>query len=449
MTTRALAEFAAGVTYEQLSVEVVRAIKRMVLDCLGCALAGTTLGSGVKPLFEFVDDCGGPPQASIVGTGRRAPAAAAALANGGLAHALNYDDYLPGAGIHLGVTSIPAALAAAERAGGVSGQELIAALAAGIELAARLSLARDKGAYTETRPQESQMLGYFNAAATAGRVLRLGAAQMHSALGLALMQCAGGRQPVLEGVEAKALYAAWPSQVGVQCALLAERGLEAACEAFEGTAGLFATYFRGRWSEAPLTAGLGEVWRLTGVTFKPWPTTNLAHVFIEAALDLAAEHRLQAEDVIAVHLRGQEHIRTFCEPATIRQAPRTSVEAEDSLPFPVAKALANGRLGLADLQPEGLRDPAALRIASCTTYSIDDSLGQAGIVEVTTTAGQRLERRVERPLGFPPRELSDTQLEAKFRDCAAHAANPVAVERAIDLVWRLEDYHAGHLAACF
>src|SRR5947207_2069192 len=126
-TTARLAEFAADLTYEQLPSETVHAVKRMLLDCLGTTLAGSSLG-------------------------------------------------------------------------------------------ARLGLALDKGVYTETRPQTSQMLGYFNAAASAGRVLRLSPAQMHSALGLALMRCAGGRQPVVEGVEAKALYAAWPTQTGVQSA---------------------------------------------------------------------------------------------------------------------------------------------------------------------------------------------------------------------------------------
>src|SRR6266571_5274008 len=187
--TQRLAEFAAGLTYEQLPSGTVHAVQRMLLDCLGTTLAGSSLGAGVGPLLALVEQSEGRPESAILGTGRRAPAHLAALANGGLAHALNYDDYLPGAGIHLGVTSVPAALAAAERAGGVSGKELIAALAAGNELAARLGLALEKGAYTETRPQTSQMLGYFNAAASAGRVLRLSAAQMHSALGLALMHC--------------------------------------------------------------------------------------------------------------------------------------------------------------------------------------------------------------------------------------------------------------------
>jgi 2-methylcitrate dehydratase PrpD len=437
--TARLAGFAAGVEYAHLPDTTVRAVKRMVLDCLATTLAGSALGAGVERLIDLARQAGGAPEAAIVGTDVRAPAHLAALVNGGSAHALNYDDYLPGGGVHLGVTGIPACLAVADSAGGVSGRELIAAIAAGSEVMARLAAAIETGGYTETRPQTSQLLGYFNAAVAAGRALRLDPRQLHSALGLAAMQCSGGRQPVLEGAEAKALYAAWPNQAGVQCALLARSGLDGACAAFEGEAGLFATSFQGRYSPAALEAGLGQRWLVEGVTFKPWPTTNVAHVFIEAALALASERRVRPEEVAAVHLTGQEHIRTFCEPAATRQAPHTSVEAEDSIPFCTAKALANGSLGLADLQGEGLRQPEALRIAAVTTYSTDASLGRAGIVRVATASGERLERRVEQPLGFPPRELSDADLAAKFRDCASHVRTAASTDELLDQVLHLED----------
>ncbi|MFI5266508.1 MAG: MmgE/PrpD family protein [Chloroflexota bacterium] len=438
--TARLASFAAGLTYEQLPPTAVEAIKRILLDCLGTALAGSSLGTGARELLAVVEASGGNREAAILGTSLRAPAVLAALANGGLAHALNYDDYLPGAGVHLGVTSVPASLAAAEHAGGVSGKELMTALAAGNELMARVGFAIERGhtGYTETRPQISQMLGYLNSAACAGRALRLDQAGLHSALGMAFMQASGGRQPVLEGTPAKALYAAFPSQGGMLSALLAEQGLGAECAAFEGEAGLFATYFGNSYAEGELTDGLGDKWRFQEITFKPWPTTSVAHVFIEAAISLAQQHDLRADDVARVHLRGEAHIRTFCEPAATRQAPRSSVEAEDSIPFAVAKALANRQITLADIQPHGLAQPEALRLAARTTYAIDGSLGTGGIVELTTSGGQALEAKVARALGHPPRELSWEQLVAKFRDCAQHALQPVDVEEALDLIAGLE-----------
>jgi 2-methylcitrate dehydratase PrpD len=168
----------------------------------------------------------------------------ASLGNGSLAHALNYDDTTGPGGGHLGVASVPAALAAAERQAPVSGKHFLAALAAGTELMARLGLALSVGQdqRSEARPQPTQMPGYFSAAVSAGRVLGLSAAQMHSALGLALMQAAGGRQPVLEGSPAKAIYAGFANHGGLLSALLSQRDLGAQCAVFEGEAGFFKTY---------------------------------------------------------------------------------------------------------------------------------------------------------------------------------------------------------------
>ncbi|HLG74355.1 MAG TPA: MmgE/PrpD family protein [Chloroflexota bacterium] len=437
--TAQLASFAATVSYDSLPPETVQSLKRIVLDCLGTSLAATTLGTGSPELLRLTES-GLPGECTVFGTKVKAPAAGAALANGGLAHALNYDDFLSAAGVHLGVTSVPAAIAVAEAKGAVSGEELLAGLAAGNELMARLGFAIQHASrgYTETRPQLTQMLGYFNAAVSAAHVLGADEQQMRSALGLAFMQCAGGRQPVVEGTPAKALYAAFPSQVGVQCAQLAMEGLEAGCAAFEGDAGLFATYFGGRYDPEPLTDRLGEQYRLAEASFKPWPTTSVAHVFIEAGIGLAEQHDIHPEDVAEVRIQGQDHIRTFCEPAATRQAPRTAVEAEDSVPFAVAKAIANRHVGLGDFTPAGLAQAEALALASRLRYTTESSMGEAGVVEVVTKRDETFRARVEKPFGHPSRPLSDDQLVAKFRDCAAHASVPVDPHRVVELVFGLD-----------
>jgi 2-methylcitrate dehydratase PrpD len=323
----------------------------------------------------------------------------------------------------------------------VSGQEFLAALAAGAEIAARLQVAvrrADDGA-SEAKPQPTQMLGYFSAAASAGRVLRLEPPAMLSALGLALMQASGSRQPVVEGTPAKAIYAAFPNYGGVLSAGLSQRGLRAECAVFEGEAGFFPTSYHGRYDRSVLVERLGKEYYALAVGFKPWPTTNRAHPFIEAALELAASH--PPDTIAEVHVRGGNYIRTFCEPLAVRQQPRTSVEAEDSIYFAVAKALVNRQVVRADFQPAGLRQPESARLATRMRYSIEPALGYAGIVEITTTAGERQARRVDRPLGDPAKPLSDAQLTAKFRDCAQYAANglaPHALDEVLTLIDGLE-----------
>src|SRR5437762_9854137 len=133
-STEILAAYAANITYESLPSEAVIALKRVVLDTLGTAVAATTLGAGCRELVGVIRSMAGTAESTIVCFGDQVPTAHAAFVNGGLAHALNYDAV--GAG-HPGVL-VPAPLAVAEKVGKVSGKEFLAALAAGMEVTARI-----------------------------------------------------------------------------------------------------------------------------------------------------------------------------------------------------------------------------------------------------------------------------------------------------------------------
>ena len=171
--TQALARFTSELRYEDLPSEAVTLLKWLFLDTVGTALAGTTLGAGCEEGSRVVGSAAGTPECSVIGFGQRAPALNAAFANGSTAHALNYDA-LGGDGGHLGVNSVPAPLAAAERQGGVSGKELLCGMAASAEVTARLAGALSMvGVNANAKFLEGQLLGYFGAAVGAGRVMRL------------------------------------------------------------------------------------------------------------------------------------------------------------------------------------------------------------------------------------------------------------------------------------
>ena len=210
-------------------------------------------------------------------------------------------------------------------------------------------------------------------------------------------------------------------------AMLARAGLRGDCRAFEGEAGFFPTYYGGRFHAPTMADGLGEEWYVLNVGLKPWPTTGVAHVFIEAAANLRTRHAIDPGAVRRVLVRGEPHIRTFCEPLETRRNPGAPVEAEDSVPFSAARALVSGGVSLADLQPtsEGLFDEAVVRVANLVDYEVDASLGKSGVVEVTLASGARLSERVEQPRGHRDHPLTDEQRHAKFRDCAAHAGTRV------------------------
>lgn len=437
--TAQLARFAAQVRYEALPPSVVKTVKAMLLDSLGTALAANTLGEGCAELVAVARDAGGAAESTIIGFGDKAPALMAALVNGGLAHALNYDAV--GAG-HLGV--IPTApLAAAERAH-ADGRVLLAALAAGCETTARLAAAVRNTHGVNDAVLEGQVLGYFGAATGAGRVLGLDEHQMQSALGLAVMQAAGSRQISVVGGEppAKAIYGAFPNHGGMLSALLAQKGLGAECDAIEGKAGLFALFYDNAHDPEAPCAALGERYELERVSFKPWPASGNVNPFIEAALDLVQRHHVKPSEIERVHMRGGTGARGWLEPAEERKRPQNGAAAGNSVYFGVAKALVNGTVRLADFTEAGLKQPEVLRLGGRMDHTIEAELGSSAIVEVTLRSGEQHTSRVDAPLGHPSKPMSRAQLEGKFRDCATYATTSLSspqLDEAIQLIDHLED----------
>ena len=440
------AGFGSQVSYDDLPDDVRRTVRWLALDTFATTIAANTLGVGVPQLLAWARAAGGAPEATLIGFTDKLPAVAAAMVNGGMAHALNFDDTTAVGSGHLGPVTMPTAMAAAELRGGATGKELMTAIAVGAELMSRIGVALTAGqsGFSESKPQPTQMPGYFAAAMSASRMLGFSAEQTHSALGLAFMQASGGRQPVLEGRPAKAVYAAFSCQGGMLSAMLTREGLLGDCDAFEGEAGFFPTFYQRAFDRSAMVDGLGEDWRLLNVGMKPWPTTGVAHVFIEAAANLRAKREIDPGEVSRVLVRGEPHIRTFCEPLATRRNPQAPVEAEDSVVFSTARALVSGNVSLADLQPtpQGLFDEAVVRVANRVEYEVDESLGKSGVVEVTLASGETLSERVDHPRGHRDNPLTDAQRRQKFRDCAAHAASPLspaAIDEAIEMIERLDD----------
>src|SRR5204863_7985171 len=108
-------------------------------DTVGVTLAARQDETS-RQIVAFVERIGGTPAATILGQGRRTSAPNAALANGTIAHALDWDDTNLALNGHPSVVALPPAPALCEEAGR-SGRDLIAAYVAGFETAARVGRA--------------------------------------------------------------------------------------------------------------------------------------------------------------------------------------------------------------------------------------------------------------------------------------------------------------------
>jgi 2-methylcitrate dehydratase PrpD len=430
--SQAIAAHVAAARFENLTPAAVTAAKRSLLDAVGVMLAASGLGEDCDAFVELAE----PGPCAILGHGRGASVLTAALANGSLAHALDYEDALDGAPIHPNAAIVPAALAVAQHLGGVSGERLLTALAVGCDLTCRLGMA------LTTNPDDHgwyppPILGAQGAAAAAAVLLGLDASQTVQAFALALgpsaMTAEFKRTP---DSTLRAVRDAFATHAGVLGALLAARDVRAFDQPFEGQAGLFAQFSRSPFRAEVLLDGLGHRWWGEEVSFKPWPSCRGTHAAIEAALRLRAD--VNPSDVQAIRLTGGPVQRMLAEPRVEKQAPATAIDAKFSLPFTVGLALAHGAVTLDSF--ETLDDPSALAVARLVGFRVGDGLTMAdatGIVLEATIAGEVRTYDVPVPLGHPSRPLDAAAMLAKFDDCARRARNPARAGLA-DAILRLE-----------
>jgi len=427
--TARLAAHIAGARLEQVSPQALRMTRLSLLDALGVTLAASQLGEGVAAFAEVARDTGGRPEAGVIGFGFRTSSLAAVLVNGAGAHALDFEDAYDGAPIHPNAACVPVAVALAERLD-ASGPDILTALAVGCDLVCRLGLA------LKVNPDEAgwyppPILGAFGAAATAARLLGLDAAQTAAALALTLNQATATAQFKTDPTSTlRGVRDAFPAHAGLLSALLAKRGVSGFDGVFEGKAGLFTLFAKGQYDEAVLTDDLGERFHGEHLSFKPWPSCRGTHAFIEAALDLREAHDLAPDMIAQIIMTGGGVQRMLAEPAAQKQAPLTAIDAKFSLPFTTALALVHGVVTLDSYAPGRLADPAVLALAARSTFVLNPRAtlrdAAAGALTLVLRSGQTLTRHIAHPLGAPQNPIGESQIVAKFQDCAARAFRPAS-----------------------
>jgi 2-methylcitrate dehydratase PrpD len=420
--SRALAEGLAGLRAEDLPPELVQRVKLFLIDTFG-VLGAAARAPGVREvtaLFGGWNPAPGPPggATALLGGWRGAPDAAA-LCNGMAAHAMDFDDQHDEGRIHAYCVMLPAALAAAEAAGGLDGAEFVAAVAAGVELHCRLGLAAANCIGKGWHPTTS--LGHLAAAAAAGRALRLDARGMLAALGIAQAQMAGSAQGLFEQALTKRMGPGFAARSGVLAALLAQAGVTGPTQPLEGRAGFIALYERGEFDSGLLMAGLGRQWETLNVSMKPFPACRCSHATIQVAMALRTEG-LRPEQVrhatIGLGRVNHSAVGGRYDPAT---AANPVVHAQFSAAYAFALGLARGSAGLEGFRAPTITDPDLVALAQRVEVVLDETLSPTAlpptVVDVELTDGTRLRRARNTVLGSPEEPMSEAEVFAKFRRC--------------------------------
>ena len=418
------AEFAATIDATTFEQEVAEAVKMNILDTLACGLAGSS-AEAIGDVANLVAQWGGAREASVLVFGGKYPAHHAAMINASMCHARDYDDTHDAAILHAGVTAVAAALAAGELRGGISGTDLMAAVAAGLEVTCRLGAATQVG-IVESGWIYTPLLGYFGATAAAGRALGLTANQMLNALGIVYSSVSGNLQVITDASLMKRFQPGLAAQAALVAVQLAQRGLRGVQEVFEGTNGFFRVYLQNRVSADLAREQLGRRFEFLNLSYKPYPSCRCTHAAVDAVLDLRKEstERLGQVEDIKVGLTAAGY-QTVCVPEAVRLAPSTVVEAQFSIPFTVAAAWLDGEVGLEQVSSQALTRSDirsfAPKVHSYVDPEMDREWGRyvtPAAVQIRFDDGTVRSSRVNYMKGHPKNPMSRDDFRQKTRDCA-------------------------------
>ena len=369
------ARFASSLEFDGLSESVVAAAKANIRDTLACSIAGVT-AEGAVEVRELVADWGGKPEAQVLWSGLRVPAPAAAWINGIMAHARDYDDVHEKAIVHAGVSSVPAAIAAADAAPWpVTGRDFYAGLVAGMELTTRMGVATTAGVI-ESGFIYTSLFGYFGATAGASRVLGLSAEETRNALGIAYSQAAGGHQVTRDGAWTKRMQPGFAARAALTSVAMSRRGVQGPQNIFEGPDGLWRIYLRNALDRDTLRKDLGARFHMADLSYKPYPSCRFNHTAIDAALEIRGQPGFDWRDVTAIRAYQTVAGREACgTPVEMRQNPRTLPQAQFSICYNVACALVNGEVGVADFADvAALSRPDVAAVTRLVLPLVDDDI---------------------------------------------------------------------------
>jgi 2-methylcitrate dehydratase PrpD len=442
-----LAAWASRLRFEDLPADVVDATKLRVMDVIGLSLAGaeTAFGKSTREAVVAMSPAG---PCRILGFGDRVGVTAAALANGALSQALEYDDTHNESIVHMSSPAVAAALALSEFTG-VTGRDLITAIALGNEVSCRVGSV-SSGELHKRGFHPTGLFSTFGAAFLAAKLLGMDAESIAHAAGIAGSFASGLLECWVDGTQTKFLHPGWSAQSGITAALLARSGVTGPAQVFEGRWGLFATHVQdpsahrdfARINEH-LGAGLGTHWESRNSSFKPFPAAHVIHPYISAAIRLRNQHSIQPGDIESVDCPVTGFIVSIvCEPVAEKYAPASDSHGRVSLQYSVAEALFFGELGKHAYSDQSRRNPEILALARKVRYHVDpDYPGPGrfkGAVEITLTDGRRFTEVEEYNRGSAENPMTYQELRAKFEDNAGGFLSADARGRLADEIQRLE-----------
>ncbi len=392
--------------------------KRCLLDYLGATLAGADTAK--EKCVRLLDAHHSPDAGSrVIGHGRKATPAVAALVNGYASHAVELDDGVRYCSIHPGGPVFSALLAAAE-VYSISGEDVLRGAVVGYEAAVRIGRSIQP-AHRNQGFHATGTCGCIGAALGVAAALRMNQEQMKTVLTAAATSASGMLAMMSGQSELKAYNSAHAAAAGFSAAMVGQTGFTPPDEIFDGPRGFLRLMSPETQPDFLTRTDTPAAIHLVYV--KPYAACRHCHAPIEAALHLREVYGIRPQvveriEVETYQLAAGGHDHAHIEGVT---------SAKMSTPYSVAVALLTGKAGLNEFTETAIHRKDVLDLAQKVTVSLNQDLNalvphkRPALLTLHTRDGQTLQHRVDIPKGEPETALTDQELEEKFTGLAQSA----------------------------
>ncbi len=438
--SEAVATFVRGLRLDEIPLEVSEKAKLIFLDTLGIALASSTMDFG-RMVLEVAHGLGGPSESRLISRPQRVAAPNAVLANGTLAHGLDYDDTLEEAIVHTGCCGATTALAVGEELES-TGKSVLEAVVVGIEVMCKVGLVAP-GKFHARGFHPTGLCSTFGAAAAAGRLYGLKESQMVDAFGICGSQSSGIIEYLADGSWTKRLHPGWSAHGGIIAARLGQKSFKGPVSVFDGRHSFYHAFVGDDPVRLEKLKELGKIWEIPKIVFKSYPCGSISHPYMDCALRLREDHAIRAEDVEEVICRTAEGpVHRLWEPLKEKQRPSSSYGAKFSLPYSIATMLIRGKAGLEEFSEKAIHDSEVLSLAGKVRYELDPEIDYprhfSGHVKIRLKNGATLEENQPYPRGGLESPFTLAEIEGKFCANAGLALPRERVEKIVGTVSGLE-----------
>jgi 2-methylcitrate dehydratase PrpD len=428
-----LSEFFSTLDLGEVSPSAVVQAKTLIIDAVGCALAGD-LSEETPMVRQAATQTLGSGSSTVVGSRERLSPAGATLVNSYLITAMTVCDVYRPAHCHMTPLVIPPALIAAEETG-ATGQELLVAAIAGMELMARIALGLDYPAFRARGWHSPGVIGPFGAAAAFGRIKGFDSETMLRAFGLAATQSAGSY--LSWGTPAVKFHQARGAVSGLLAAQMAEQGFVGGMRPLTADdGGIYNTHSNGGNPELAI-ADLGTHWEMEQIAVRLWPGASPVQTMLTALFDLIEAEGVDAGQTSSVEIGiSSEDYKThggFSRPVG-------TFEALLSYAYLASLALHDGRVWFDGVRPPRIHDGQLLEFGEQRVRLVEVSNLPVNGCELTLRLadGGELHRRVEQAKGTAENPATRADVDKKFLLAAEPRLGEDAAGELLAILWDLE-----------